>query len=150
LNISKAALEVASYQADAVYEQVQKLQNQAFKLCLNATFNAPNIIVPINSSSNEALFIDLGKLILQTNFIDDTNKLLIEQQHIIIENVLASRVKLTKTNEIQSEIILLECEQLQMDINRLLYHEKVKNEPYLSIKMHWDLIHVRLFNNYKN
>ncbi len=150
MNISKAALEVASYQADAVYEQVQKLQNQAFKLCLNATFNAPNIIVPINSSSNEALFIDLGKLILQTNFIDDTNKLLIEQQHIIIENVLASRVKLTKTNEIQSEIILLECEQLQMDINRLLYHEKVKNEPYLSIKMHWDLIHVRLFNNYKN
>jgi len=130
-----------------MYEQ---LQNQAFKLCLNATFNAPNIIVPINSSSNEALFIDLGKLILQTNFIDDTNKLLIEQQHIIIENVLASRVKLTKINEIQSEIILLECEQLQMDINRLLYHEKVKNEPYLSIKMHWDLIHVRYLRITKN
>jgi len=143
LNISIAALEFGSLQADTVYEQVKKLQNQAFKLRLNATFNAPNIIVPINSSSDEALFIDLGKLILQTNFIDDTKKLLIEQQHIIIENVLASRVKLTKTNEIQSEIILLECAELKIDINRLLYHEQVKKEAYLSIKMHWNLIHVR-------
>jgi hypothetical protein len=123
-----------------MYEQ---LQNQAFKLRLNATFNAPNIIIPINSSSNEALFLDLGKLMIQTNFIDDTKTLLVQQQEVFIENVLASRVKLNQMNEIQSEIILLECEELKMNINRLLYPEKVKNEPYLSIKMQWDLIHVK-------
>jgi len=123
-----------------MYEQ---LQNQAFKLRLNATFNAPNIIIPINSSSNEALFLDLGKLMIQTNFIDDTKTLLVQQQEVFIENVLASRVKLNQMNEIQSEIILLECAELKMNINRLLYPEKVKNEPYLSIKMQWDLIHVK-------
>ncbi len=88
MNISKAALEIASYQADVVYEQVQKLQNQAFKLCLNATFNAPNIIVPINSSSNEALFIDLGKLILQTNFLLNNNILLLKMFLLVELNLL--------------------------------------------------------------
>jgi hypothetical protein len=143
LNISKAAFELASNQADAVYEQVERLQNQAFKLSLSATFNAPNIIIPINSFSNEALFLDFGKLILQTKFIDNTKTLLVEQQEFIIENVLASRIKLNKTNEIESEIILLKCAKLKMDIDRLLYPEKVKNVPYISIKMQWDFIHVR-------
>jgi hypothetical protein len=118
------------------------LQNQAFKLQLNATFNAPDIIIPVNSSSDEALFLGLGKLTLQTNFIDEPKMLLVEQQQIIIENVLASRIQLTKTNEIQSEIILLECAELKMNINRLLYPEERKNEPNISIKMQLDLVHV--------
>jgi hypothetical protein len=45
-------------------------------------------------------------------------------------------------NEIQSEIILLECAELKTDINRFLYPQKVKNKPLISIKMQWDLIHV--------
>ena len=40
LNITKAALDLASTQADAAYEQVQKLQEQAFKVHLDITFNA--------------------------------------------------------------------------------------------------------------
>jgi hypothetical protein len=115
-----------------MYEQLQK---QAFKLRLNATFNAPNIIIPVNSSSDEALFLDFGKLILQT-------KLLVEQQQIIIEHILASRVKLNQKNEIQGEIVLLECAELKTDINRLLYPKKVKAQPFISIKIHCDLIHV--------
>ncbi|CAF4608864.1 unnamed protein product [Rotaria sp. Silwood1] len=142
LNISNAALDLTQYQANAIYEQVQNLQNQAFKLRLNATFNAPNIIVPINASSDEALFLDLGKLILETKFIDDPNTLLVEQQQVNIENVRASRVKLNKNNEIQSEIILLECAKLKIDVNRLLYPEKIKTTPYISLTMQWDLIHV--------
>ncbi len=89
------------------------------------------------------MFFDLGELILQTTFLDHETKLLVEEQHIIIQNVLASRIRLNEKNEIQSEIILLQCAQLQMDINRLLYPEKVKNKPHISIKMQWDFIHVR-------
>jgi len=139
LNILKSAIDLASTQADAVYEQLQK---QAFKLRLDATFNAPNIIIPVNSSSDEALHVDLGKLFLQTKFIDDKEKLLIEKQEIIIENILASRIKLNKMNEIQSEIILLKCAELKTNIGRLLYPEKVKTKPFILIKMQWDLIHV--------
>ncbi|CAF1256037.1 unnamed protein product [Rotaria sordida] len=145
LNISKSAIDVAQNQIDAVYEQVQNIQNQAYKLHLNATFNAPNIIIPINAYSDEALCLDLGKLILQTKFIDDPEIILIEQQQVNIENVRARRVKLNKNNnEIENEIILLECANLKIDINRLLYPEKIKFTAYISVNMQWDLIHFQL------
>ncbi|CAF4790984.1 unnamed protein product, partial [Rotaria magnacalcarata] len=78
-------------------------------LRLDATFNAPNIIVPINACADEALFLDLGKINLTTNFIDDQITSLVEQQQIKIENVLVTRVKLDKNNEVESGITLLDC-----------------------------------------
>ncbi|CAF4060347.1 unnamed protein product, partial [Adineta steineri] len=144
LNITKAALDLASTQADAAYEQVQKLQEQAFKVHLDITFNAPNIIIPTNSYSDEALLFDLGKLTLLTRFYDDPKRSLVEQQNVRLENVLASRVKLNHDNNILGEIILLECAELNTLINRLLYPEKIKSEPGVSIKVEWDLVHFRL------
>ncbi|CAF3586652.1 unnamed protein product [Adineta steineri] len=144
LNITKAALDIASTQADAAYEQVQKLQEQAFKVHLDVTFNAPNIIIPTNSYSDEAMFLDLGKLTLKTDFRDDEIKFLIERQNIRLENILASRVKLDKDNNILGEAVLLECAELNTEINRLLYPEKVKNQPGVSIKVLWDSVHFRL------
>ncbi|CAF1265249.1 unnamed protein product [Rotaria sordida] len=144
LNISKAALSIASTQADAAFEQVQKLQEQAFKVHLDITFNAPNIIIPTNSYSDQALFIDLGKLILKTNFYDDPKRFLVEQQTICFENMLASRIKLDQDCNILGEAILLECAELNTSINRLLYPEKVKTEPGVSIKVNWELVHFQL------
>jgi hypothetical protein len=144
LNITKAALDIASTQADAAYEQVQKLQEQAFKVHLDITFNAPNIIIPTNSFSAEALFLDLGKLTLQTKFEDHETKSLVEQQYVRLENILASRVKLDQDYNILGEAVLLECAELNTKINRLLYPEKVKNEPAVSIKVDWELVHVSL------
>jgi hypothetical protein len=149
LNISKAALELNSNQSNIVHESIQQFQDQAFKLRLNAIFNAPNIIIPINSTSDQALHLDLGELILQTTFFDHPTKYLIEQQKIIIQNVLASRIRVNEKNEIQSEINLLKCAKLQLDIHRLLYHEKVKTKPYISMKMQWDFIHVRTKNSFQ-
>ncbi|CAF1542330.1 unnamed protein product [Adineta steineri] len=144
LNITKSALDLASTQADAAYEQVLKLQEQAFKVHLDITFNAPNIIIPTNSYSDEALLFDLGRLTLLTRFYDDPERSLVEQQSVRLENVLASRVKLNHDNNILGEIILLECAELNILINRLLYPEKVKHEPGVSIKVEWDLVHFRL------
>ncbi|CAF4511064.1 unnamed protein product [Rotaria sp. Silwood2] len=144
LNITKATLEAASTQADAAYEQVQKLEEQAFKVHLDITFNAPNIIIPTNSRSDEALVIDLGKLILKTNFYDDPKKSLVEQQNIRFENMRASRVKLDRDCNILGEAILLECAELNTLIDRLLYPDKVKTEPGVSIKVDWELVHFQL------
>ena len=136
-------MELASTQVDAVYEQAQKLPNQAFKLRLNATLNAPTILIPINSTSDEGLYLDLGHLTLQTKFLYDPNRLLVEQQEVIIKNVLASHVRVNQNNAIQSEISLLECTQLRVTIDRLLYPEQAKSKPFISIRMHWDFVHVR-------
>lgn len=142
MNITKAALDLASAQADAAYEQVQKLQEQAFKVHLDVTFNAPNIIIPTNSYSDEALLLDLGRLIINTGFYDDPKRSLIEQQHVRFENILASRVKLNPENNILGEIILLECAELNTLVNRLLYPEKFIREPSISVKIEWESVHV--------
>ena len=142
MNISKAALSAASTQADAAYEQAKKLQDQAFKVHLDITFNAPNIIIPTNSYSDEALFLDLGQLTLKTGFKDDPKKLLVEQQAICLSNFLASRVKLDQDYNILGEAVLLECAQLNTYIDRLLFPAKVKTEPAVSMKLAWDSIHV--------
>ncbi|CAF0945953.1 unnamed protein product [Adineta ricciae] len=144
LNITKAALDIASTQADAAYEQVQKLQEQAFKVHLDITFNAPNIIIPTNSYSDEALFLDLGKLTLKTSFRDDPIKDLIEEQNIQLENILASRVKLDRDYNILGEAVLLECAELNAVVNRLLFPQKAKSQPGVSINVQWDLVHFRL------
>ncbi|CAF3842038.1 unnamed protein product [Rotaria sp. Silwood1] len=61
-------------------------------------------------------------------------KLLVEQQNICFENMLASRVKLDRDCNILGEVILLEYAELNILINRLLYPEKVTTESRVSIK----------------
>lgn len=141
-DMSKAALALVSNQTGHVYEKVKKSQHYAFKLRLNATFNAPNIIIPINAHSDEALLLDLGKLIVKTKFFDNP---LFEQQQINIENFLASRVKLDDSNKIIHQLNLLECPGLSFNINRPLHSEIINTDPRLSIAMQWDLIHVNKF-----
>jgi hypothetical protein len=84
----------------------------------------------------------LGKLTLQTKFQDDPKKSLVEQQSIRLENILASRVKLDPEYNILGEAVLLECAELNTAINRLLFPEKCKDEPGVSMKLDWDLVHV--------
>ncbi len=65
-----------------------------------------------------------------------------EKQDLRLENILASRVKLNHDNQILSEIILLECAELNAFINRLLFPRKVKNQPEISIEIEWESVHV--------
>ncbi|CAF4508473.1 unnamed protein product, partial [Rotaria socialis] len=144
LNISKSTMDLAAAQADMAFEQVHKLQEQAFKLRLDVTFNAPNIIIPTSSCSDEALLFDLGRLTINTRFYDDPKRSLVEQQSVRFENVRASRIKLDRENHILGEILLLECAELNTLINRLLYPEKNQTEPAVSIKAEWELVHFQL------
>ncbi len=84
----------------------------------------------------------MGKLTLQTTFFDDPKKSLVEQQSIRLENILASRAKLDQDYNILGEAVLLDCAELNTSINRLLFPEKAKTEPAVSIKVNWDLVHV--------
>jgi hypothetical protein len=123
-------------------EQAKKLQEQAFKVHLDIKFNAPNIIIPTNSYSDEALFLDLGELTLNTSFENDPVKSLVEKQTINLQNILASRAKLDQNYDILGEAVLLNCAELKTSIERLLFPEKAKNEPAVSIKVEWDSVHV--------
>ncbi|CAF1201535.1 unnamed protein product [Rotaria sordida] len=140
----KTEHDVSSNQPSTVFETMENFQKQARKLRLDVMLNAPSILIPTSSYSNEGLFIDLGQLTMQTKFTDDPNRSLVEQQVIVMNNLLASRVKLGKTNEIFGSISLLECSELSALIDRLLYPEKVQHEPEISIVVNWDSIQFTL------
>ncbi|CAF1248487.1 unnamed protein product [Rotaria sordida] len=140
----KTEHDVSSNQPSTVFETMEYFQKQARKLRLDVMLNAPSILIPTSSYSNEGLFIDLGQLTMQTKFTDDPNRSLVEQQVIVMNNLLASRVKLGKTNEIFGSISLLECSELSALIDRLLYPEKVQHEPEISIVVNWDSIQFTL------
>ena len=145
MNITKAALDAASTQAESALEQAKKLQEQAFKVHLDITFRAPNIIVPTSSYSDEVLLLDLGELTLKTSFNDDPVKSLVETQTVRLENILASRAKLDMDYNIIGEAVLLDCAELKISIDRLLFPTKVKTEPGVSMKVDWDSVHVNFY-----
>ncbi|CAF3740023.1 unnamed protein product, partial [Rotaria sordida] len=128
-------------ETSTVSETMEKFQKQARKLRLDVILNAPSIFIPISSYSNEGLFIDLGQLIIQTQAIDDS---LMEEQVITMKNLLTSRVKLSKTNEILGDISLLECAELNILIDRLLYPDKAPHQSQILIKAYWDTIQIIL------
>ncbi len=84
----------------------------------------------------------MGELTLQTTFYDDPKKSLVERQSICLKKILASRAKLDQDYNILGEAVLLECTDLNTTINRLLFPEKVKTEPAVSIKVGWESVHV--------
>ncbi len=135
-------MSAASTQAGSALEQAKKLQEQAFKVHLDVTFNAPNVIIPTNSYSDEALFLDLGELTLKTSFNDDPVKSLVEKQTVLLKNILASRAKLDQDYNILGEVVLLECAELNTTIDRLLFPEKAKTATPVSINVNWDSVAV--------
>lgn len=144
MNITKAALDAASTQAGSALEQAKKLQEQAFKVHLDITFRAPNIIVPTNSYSDEVLLLDLGELTLKTSFNDDPVRSLVETQSIRLENILASRAKLDTDYNILGEAVLLDCAELKTSIDRLLFPTKAKTVPAVAIQVDWNSVHVTI------
>ncbi|CAF1279791.1 unnamed protein product, partial [Didymodactylos carnosus] len=132
--------DVPSNQTSTVSDTIEKFQRQARKLRLDVTINASSIFVPTSSYSSEGLFLDLGQLTIQTHFIDDPNRLFVEQQIITINNLFGRRVKLNNNNEILGDISVLECSELRTLIERLLYPEKIQNESQITIQLNWDTI----------
>jgi hypothetical protein len=121
-----------------VYDMIQLFEEQTFKIRLDISINAPTILIPINSHSNEAIFIDLGQLTLKTHFLDDPNRSIVEQHFLIFKNLLASRVHLNNKNEIFDGIILLDCDELCTQVDRLLHTEKPPNEARMSVNVEWE------------
>ncbi|CAF2841774.1 unnamed protein product [Rotaria sp. Silwood2] len=140
----KTERDVSSNEPTAVSETMDKFQNQARKLRLDVTLDAPSILVPTSSYSNEGLFIDLGLLTAETHFTDNPKRSSVEQQVVIMKNLLASRVQLGKNNETRGDISLFKCAELSTLIDRLLYPDKIQNEPQISIVANWDIIQFTL------
>lgn len=119
---------------------MKQFEENILKIHFDITLYAPTILIPINSRSNEGIFIDLGQLTLKTYFFDDSNRSFIEQQISIFKNFIVSRVSLDNNNEIICNIILIECAQFNTFINCLLDANKIKDEAEILVNINWETI----------
>ncbi|KAH9640442.1 hypothetical protein HF086_018108 [Spodoptera exigua] len=95
----QAIIEASSQAADAARANVQNAYTNSTKLSLKVRLDAPIIIVPENSKSNNAMLIDLGVMTLNNKFVDlnvvdISNKVTVDELILELEDMKVSCVKL--------------------------------------------------------
>ncbi|XP_026322169.1 vacuolar protein sorting-associated protein 13 [Hyposmocoma kahamanoa] len=102
----QAIIEASSQAADAARANVQNAYQNSTKVAMRVRFAAPIIIIPENSSSMNALLIDLGRMTLNNKFVDmhvgaqndanQTNKVTVDELTLDLEDMKISCVNLVK------------------------------------------------------
>ncbi|CAH0407407.1 unnamed protein product [Chilo suppressalis] len=95
----QAIIEASSQAADAARANVQNAYQNSTKLALKIRLAAPLIIVPENSTSRNAMLLDLGRMTLNNKFIDihtadATNKVTVDELTLELEDMKVSCVQL--------------------------------------------------------
>ncbi|CAH2233181.1 jg13113 [Pararge aegeria aegeria] len=100
----EAIIEASSQAADAARANVQNAYQNSTKLALRVRLAAPIIIVPENSSSLNAVLVDLGRMNLNNKFvdvpaIDVDNKVTVDELMLELEDMKVSCVMLKDDDE---------------------------------------------------
>jgi hypothetical protein len=121
---------------------------------LNITIDAPIIIVPQNSSSSNALYLDCGIITVKTNMeilknyykkenlkinigkLNDRCGLppLLEVQKVILSNMVVSRVVLKDDLKILSNLSLIDCSELKVVVKRSLQPKVFKDVEAIFVE----------------
>ncbi|XP_023933797.2 intermembrane lipid transfer protein Vps13 isoform X2 [Bicyclus anynana] len=99
----EAIIEASSQAADAARANVQSAYQTSTKLALRVRLAAPIIIVPENSTSYNAMLVDLGRMNLNNKFVDIQavdvdNKVTVDELTLDLEDMKVSCVTLKEDN----------------------------------------------------
>lgn len=70
--------------------QVQYIQTQGAKIGLKVSVNAPQILIPCNSKSNEVLVADLGQLHISNSIVSSSQYGLIDKMNVRLSSFQVS------------------------------------------------------------
>ena len=70
--------------------QVQYIQTQGAKIGLKVSVNAPQILIPCNSKSNEMLVADLGQLHISNSIVSSSQYGLIDKMNVRLSSFQVS------------------------------------------------------------
>ncbi|CAH0729406.1 unnamed protein product, partial [Brenthis ino] len=122
----EALIEASSQAADAARANVQSAYQNSTKLSLRVRLAAPIIIVPENSTSNNAVLVDLGRMNLNNKFVDMpaadvSNKVTVDELMLDLEDMKVSCVTLTDDyQELSQERKLLRPTSFKLFVKRSL------------------------------
>ena len=125
-----------------------------YRVKLNVTVDAPIIIVPQNSCSINALYLDCGVITVKTNleiqknyygkenvkinikYLNDRVKLppILEVQKVSLANMVVSRVVLKEDLNVLSDLTLVDCSELKVLVKRNLQPKIFKDFEGISVE----------------
>lgn len=114
-----------------------------FKTKLDIQINAPLIIIPVSTSSREALLLDCGSIRINTSFYDLENqqqiskykKPIVEQQKVSLAEIKLLRIILNNDLSIQSQLALMDCSELVIKIERALFSSKIQLKDNVPVRI---------------
>ncbi|UJR16774.1 hypothetical protein I4U23_003674 [Adineta vaga] len=140
-------LNVSTNQTNTFDDMVEKFHKENSKIYFDIIVNIPTIFIPIDTHSNEGIFIDVGELNFQMQTREDhPNQLSIERQELTFRNFYISHRILNDSNEISNDIVLVKCTEFHAWIHRVLYLDGSLTQPEVSAKIEWETIDITLTN----
>lgn len=116
-------IEASQAAAQQAKDNMKDAYEKATKIALDIKLKAPTILVPVNSSSYDALFVDLGVIYLKNKFTTTTfgqKQAVVDSLNMQLTQMKLARVRLNKKSEVEVECPLLEPVNFQLDIARNL------------------------------
>ncbi|KAJ4449971.1 hypothetical protein ANN_01378 [Periplaneta americana] len=111
----KAIVDAAAGAAEAAKQNMQEAYEKAAKLSLDIKLQAPIIVIPVNSKSNDTLILDFGNLTLYNKFKTLNVRSLkghpavVDELNLDLQNLKLSRAKLDdEAKEVVNESLILQ------------------------------------------
>lgn len=119
-------IEASQAAAQQAKENMKNVYAKATKIFLDVNLKAPDIIVPVDSQSDQALILDLGVLALSNIFLTLEAKnekgfsAVIDELKINLSQFQLSRVRFNDGNEKVHEMVLIEPINIDLVVRRNL------------------------------
>ncbi|KAJ8953002.1 hypothetical protein NQ318_015363 [Aromia moschata] len=135
----QAIIDASQAAAESAKENMKEAYTKATKISLSIDIKAPDIIVPVNSQSYDALFLDLGVISLSNKFLtldirnEEGYSAVVDELQVNLSDLKVARVKLNTKFEVEGECTLLEPINLHIVIKRNLSTGWYNSVPDIDI-----------------
>ncbi|XP_069674534.1 intermembrane lipid transfer protein Vps13 isoform X2 [Periplaneta americana] len=147
----KAIVDAAAGAAEAAKQNMQEAYEKAAKLSLDIKLQAPIIVIPVNSKSNDTLILDFGNLTLYNKFKTLNVRSLkghpavVDELNLDLQNLKLSRAKLDdEAKEVVNESLILQPITFGLLVLRNLSAGWYKEIPDLDLSGRLESINVTL------
>lgn len=145
-------IEASAAAAQTAKQNMQDVYTKATKIALNIDLKAPDVVIPVDSKSYEAILLDMGHISLTNAFLvldiknDLDHKAVIDEMKMKLTNFKLIRIELDRnTHESINECVLLEPVTFNVAVRRNLSASWYKAVSDLDISGQMKSIKVRYF-----
>lgn len=142
-------IEASQAAAQSAKQNMQDAYQNATRISLKVNLKAPDIIVPVNSKSHDALLLDLGHITISNQFLmleavnDENQKAVLDEMSLKLTDFSLARIKLGSNLETVTQCSLLQPVTFTLCVKRNLSASWYNNVPDIDLYGKIDAILVK-------